>query len=166
MNSCLLVRVGERHGFVPDGPLPASQPACLTRRHKVCIAFSKLHFAPLITLFHSPSVSVSVSVSLVSCPASPSVSLSSSLDSTGVCLLERFGLALDKPPVFNAFIWPAMESYVGVALAKLQCSGWLSHIVKYIPSSGSLISSSSFISAALALSSTLSTTSTRLSMPT
>lgn len=61
---------------------------------------------------YSPSVSVSVSVSLPSCPASPSVSLSSSsLDSTGVCLRERLGLlALAKPPDFKAFIWPAIES--------------------------------------------------------
>lgn len=71
---------------------------------------------------HSYSPSVSVSVSLPSLPASPSVSLSSLLDSSEAGFLARFGLAPAKPPVFSAFIWPARDSVSPDVLAKLLCS--------------------------------------------
>lgn len=86
-------------------------PALLSQKHAFIACKISFVWLSAQKVLHSPSVSVSVSVSLVSCPASPSVSLSSSLDSTGVCLLERLGLlALGKPPVLSAFIWPAIES--------------------------------------------------------
>lgn len=61
---------------------------------------------------YSPSVSVFVSVSLVSSPASPSVSLSSSLESstTGFFLMRRGGAEPPRPPDLRAFTWPASES--------------------------------------------------------
>src|SRR5438045_7902158 len=54
---------------------------------------------------YSPSVSVSVSVSLVSSPALPSVSLSSSLDSAFLAGLLTFFLG--GAPVLRACICPA-----------------------------------------------------------
>ena len=114
-----------------------------------------------------------MSVSLVS-SASPSVSLSSSLGSAIFVgrVRGRLGGAARPatPPVLRACIWPARESdgrEVVLDGIGNQGVGKRRGLRKgYIPSSGSLISSSSsFMATALALSSTLRTTSRLLSMP-